>query len=135
MKNKLLLLALALCGSLLAKAYTGDPEPGTPAGGKKSDVMGVVLQSENKKPIKEVLITAYLASKKEKTIQTDNTGAFSFDELKPGTYKFVFEKSGFKKVTKEKVVVKSNEGFQMNIEMIENRDFDLVPSPLIFTDF
>lgn len=136
MKNKLLLLTLALCGSLLAKAYTGDPEPGKPGnGGKKSDVMGTVLQSENKKPIKEVLITAYLVSKKEKTIQTDNTGSFSFDELKPGTYKFVFEKNGFKKVTKEKVVVKSNEAFQMNIEMIENRDFDLVPSPLIFTDF
>jgi hypothetical protein len=97
MKNKLLLLALALCGSLLAKAYTGDPEPGTPAGGKKSDVMGVVLQSENKKPIKEVLITAYLASKKEKTIQTDNTGAFSFDELNQVHTSLYLKKAGLKK--------------------------------------
>lgn len=135
MKNKLLLLALGLCGSLMAKAYTGT-EPGNPGiGGKKSDFVGVVLQSDSKKPLKEVIVTAYLTSKKEKTIHTDDAGSFSFGELKPGTYKFIFEKSGFKKVTKEKVVIKTDEAFQMNIEMIENRDFDLVPSPLIFTDF
>ena len=32
----------------------------------------------------------------------------AFDELKPGVYKFVFEKAGFKKVTKDKVVVKTD---------------------------
>ena len=57
-------------------------------------------------------------------------GGFSFDELRPGIYKFVFEKSGFRKVTKEKVVIKTDEAFQMNIEMIENSDYDIMPSPL-----
>ncbi len=63
---------------------------------------------------------------------TDEDGNFAFDELKPGTYKFIFEKAGFKKVTKEKVVVKTDEAFQLNIEMIESNDFDLMPSPFHF---
>ena len=60
---------------------------------------------------------------------TDEEGSFAFDELKPGTYKFVFEKAGYKKITKEKVVIKTDEAFQMNIEMIENIDFEIMPSP------
>ena len=60
---------------------------------------------------------------------SDEDGTFSFDELKPGTYKFVFEKAGFRKATKEKVVVKTDEAFQMSIEMIENDVFDIMPSP------
>ena len=60
---------------------------------------------------------------------------FSFDELKPGTYKFIFEKAGFKRVTKEKVVIKTDESFQMNIEMIETTQYDLAPSPFHFSDF
>jgi hypothetical protein len=55
--------------------------------------------------------------------------------LKPGVYKFVFEKAGFKKVTKDKVVVRTDEAFQLNIEMIQDNGFDLMPSPLHFTDF
>ena len=57
------------------------------------------------------------------------------EEMKPGTYKFVFEKAGYKKVTKEKVVVKTDEAFQLNIEMIENSSYDLMPSPFHFSDF
>ena len=57
------------------------------------------------------------------------------DELKAGVYKFVFEKAGFKKVTKDKVVVRTDEAFQLNIEMIQDNGFDLMPSPLHFTDF
>ena len=64
---------------------------------------------------------------------TDDEGGFAFDELKPGTYKFVFEKAGFKKITKEKVVIKTDEAFQMNIEMIENSDFEIMPSPFYFS--
>jgi len=44
-------------------------------------------------------------------------------------YKFVFEKTGFKKVTKEKVVIKTDETFQMQIEMVEMGDYDILPSP------
>lgn len=133
MKPKILLLAICLLGFAVAKAST-DPDPSTDK--KKIDeVNGIIVQGENKKPLKDVSITAYSASKKEKTVQTDEAGNYSFDELKPGTYKFVFEKAGFKKITKEKVLVKTNETFQLNIEMIPDSDFELKPSPFHFSDF
>ena len=134
MKLKLLLMVVGLLGFAVAKA-NAEPEPPCPEKGKKNDLAGIILHSENKKPLKDVIVTAYLLSKKEKAVQTDETGSYGFEELKPGTYKFVFEKSGYKKVTKEKVVVKTDESFQLNIEMIETKEFDIVPSPLLFADF
>jgi hypothetical protein len=106
MKPRVFLLAVGLLGFVAAKANNDDP--GTGIKGKKDDINGLVTHSESKKPMKDVTVTAYLVSKKEKFVMTDDAGSFSFDELKPGTYKFVFEKAGFKRVTKEKVVVKTD---------------------------
>ena len=129
MKPKVILLAIFLAGFVVAKANnTGDP-----GAGKKDDLNGIVIHSESKKPIKDVSVTAYLVSKKEKVTVTDDEGNFAFDELKPGTYKFVFEKAGFKRITKEKVVIKSDDSFQLNIEMIESSDLDIMPSPFQFS--
>lgn len=102
--------------------------------GKKDDLMGSVVNSDNKKPLKDVSVTAYSTTKKEKVVITDESGNFSFDELKPGTYKFIFEKTGFRRVTKEKILVKEDESFQLNIEMMLLNDFDLMPSPFHFFD-
>jgi hypothetical protein len=121
MKPKfLLLISFFVLGSLIAKANT-DP-------GKKDDIMGSVTGAQGKKPLKDVCITAYLCSKKEKVVITDGTGAYSFDDLKPGVYKFVFEKEGYKKVIKEKVTVKVDEGFQLDIEMLQDDTTDVMPS-------
>ena len=133
MKAKMILLGVGLLGFVVAKANGDDPDPGT-GKGKKDELNGVVTHSDSKKPLRDVTVTAYLVSRKEKMVLTDDEGGFAFDELKPGTYKFVFEKAGFKKVTKEKVVVKTDEAFQLNIEMIES-SFDLMPSPFHFSDF
>jgi hypothetical protein len=130
MKSRIFLLAVVLLGfSFYAQANNG------PGDGKKDDIMGTVINSDNKKPLKDVSVTAYLVSKKEKIELTNDEGNFSFDELKPGTYKFVFEKAGFKRVTREKVVVRTDEAFQLNIEMIESNGFDLMPSPFHFSDY
>ncbi len=134
MKQKILLLSITLLGFVVAKAGneglpTGQAGPGD---GKKDELNGTVIHSETKKPMKDVSVTAILSSKKEKIVLTDEDGSFNFDELKPGTYKFIFEKAGYKKITKEKVVIKTDEAFQMNIEMIESNDFDIVPSPFSF---
>jgi len=127
MKPKtILLIATFVLGSLIAKAKV-DPDPG-----KKDDIMGSVMNAEGKKPLKDVSITAYLSSKKEKVVITDGTGAYAFDDLKPGIYKFVFEKEGYKKVVKEKVTVKVDEAFQLDIEMLEDNSADVMPSPSHF---
>lgn len=135
MKRKLLFLALGLMGFAAAKATDSDPGAGCGSKGKKDDLAGMVFHADNKRPLKDVNVTAYCSSKKEKTVMTDDVGNYAFGELKPGTYKFVFEKAGFKKVTKEKVIVRTDEGFQLNIEMIEAKDVDPIPSPLHFADF
>ena len=132
MNPGLLLLGIGLLGFTAAQAKA---EPDPAIDGKKNELMGVILHGESKKPLKAVTVTAYLVSKKEKAVQTDDAGNYGFDELKPGTYKFVFEKSGYKRVTRDKVVIKTDEAFQLNIEMIESKDFDLVPSALLFADF
>ncbi len=134
MKAKLLLAGIALLGFVAANANGDDPAPGT-VKGKKDELNGRVTHSESRKPLRDVTVTAYLVSRKEKMELTDEEGGFAFDELKPGTYKFVFEKAGFKKVTREKIVVKTDEGFRLNIEMAEHSSYDLIPSPLHFSDF
>lgn len=130
MKHKIFLFTIAIFAFAFANASGINPGPGN---GKKDDLNGVVVHAESKKPLKDVSVTAVLASKKEKTVTTDDIGSFAFDELKPGTYKFIFEKTGYKKITKEKIVIKTDEAFQMNIEMIENSDFEIMPSPFHFT--
>ena len=132
MKQKLLMLTISLLGFVAVKANNGGSGPGD---GKKDELNGTVVHSETKKPLKDVSVTAVLVSKKEKVVFTEDNGTYAFDELKPGTYKFIFEKAGFKKITKEKVVIKTNEAFQLNIEMITQNDFDILPSPFHFTDF
>lgn len=133
MKPKILLLAIGLLGFAAAKANSSVvPDPVTDKK-KVDEVNGNIFDSEHKKPLKDVTVTAFSSSKKEKTIQTDEAGNYSFDELKPGVYKFVFEKAGFKKVTKEKVVVKTDETFQLNIEMVQSTDLEMMPSPFHFS--
>jgi hypothetical protein len=125
------LLTLTIIAACSAGAFANNTDPGIDGRGKKDDVNGVVVDDE-KKPLKDVSITAYLVSKKEKVVLTDEDGGYAFDELKPGTYKFVFEKTGYKKVVKEKVVVKVDEGFQLRVEMLEDKDSGLMPSPFHF---
>lgn len=132
MKLKLLLLALFTGVVFFAKANTtciGEE------GAKKSDILGGVYHHDSKKPLGSVSVTVYSAAKKEKMVVTDDEGLYAFDDLKAGTYKFVFEKDGYKKVTKEKVLVRPDEGVQLNIEMSEHASFELLPGPFHFSDF
>ena len=132
MKQKILLL-IAICtiGCLQSKA--ADIEPGNP-GKSINEVAGNIYDGDSKKALREVTVTAYSANKKEKFVITDEFGRFEFDELKTGIYKLVFEKEGYRKVIREKVSVKTDETFQMRIEMIEAEGFDLMPSPFQFFD-
>lgn len=133
MKQRLLLL-IAICtlGCLQSKASGINPIEPNP--GKINEVAGNIVDGDSKKPLQNVTITAYSASKKEKFVLTDELGRFEFDELKTGTYKLVFEKEGYRRVIREKVAIKTDETFQMRIEMMEADGFDLMPSPFQFFD-
>ena len=135
MKYKLLLLSFftALI-SLGAKA--GITPPGDDVETiRKQDVVGGVYDNNSKKPLSNVSVTAYLVAKKEKTVWTDANGNYSFDDLKPGTYKFVFEKDGFKKISREKIIARVDEAYQVNINMDQHNSFDFMPGPSQFFDF
>lgn len=133
MKRKILFLfsALLVIGIAANAGNCGDPTICKKIN-KRNDINGIVLQGVTKKPIKEVSVTAYSTVKKEKVVVTDMDGSYYFDDLKPGVYKFVFEKEGYYKVVKEKVSVRTDEAFQLNIEMIEASDNEIMPSPFHF---
>ena len=133
MKQRILLLfAICTLGCLQSKAENCI-KPGNP-GKSVNEVAGNIVDGDSKKPLREVTVTAYSLNKKEKFVITDESGRFEFDELKTGVYKLVFEKEGYRKVVREKVAVKTDETFQMRIEMIEADGFDLMPSPFQFFD-
>jgi hypothetical protein len=134
MKYKLLLLSFStFLISLAAKANITPGDDGETL--RKQDVVGGVYDNSLKKPLSNVSVTAYLLAKKEKIVWTDSNGNFSFNDLKTGTYKFVFEKDGFKKVSKEKILARVDEAFQLNIAMDEHSSFDFMPGPSQFFDF
>lgn len=133
MKLKLLLFTTLLtAGAITARA--NNTTPGSGEENKKSDIAGGVIQAESKKPLTNVSVTAYSSNKREKVVLTDGSGNYSFNELKPGTYKLVFEKTGYKKVTKERVTIKSDEGCQLNVEMDEEEVFHIMPGQIL-SDF
>ncbi|MBI1342385.1 MAG: hypothetical protein GC171_05540 [Terrimonas sp.] len=133
MRKNIFLAAIGLLayGAVQASGNNNDNE--TP-GKKVNEINGSVLVSSSKKPIENVSVTAYMTSKKEKVVITDTNGNYAFDDLKPGVYKFVFEKEGYKKVTKENVAIKTDEAFLLNIEMITSEGTQLFPSPFHFMD-
>jgi hypothetical protein len=95
-------------------------------------VFGKIFSDETSKPLKDVTITAVLLNKKEKYTISDADGEFGLTELKPGVYKIIFEKDGYRKIVKDKITVKANSQIELNIEMEQNMYFDLAPSPLHF---
>ena len=132
MKQRILLL-IAICTLGCLKSKASDNCPINP-GKSINEVAGNIVDGDSKKPLNDVTVTAYSANKKEKFVLTDELGRFEFDELKTGVYKLVFEKAGYRKVVREKISIKTDETFQMRIEMIEADGFDLMPSPFQFFD-
>src|SRR5215213_3552484 len=131
MKYKLFLLTTVFAATaFVARANSTDP---TVEENKKADIAGGVLHNDTKKPLSNVSVTAYSTTKKEKVVYTDANGYYSFNELKAGTYRLVFEKDGYRKVTREKVTIRPDEGCQLNVEMNEEEEFRLLPGS--FFDF
>jgi hypothetical protein len=94
-------------------------------------VFGKVMREDSKRPLQHVTVTAILLNKKEKYTLTNNEGEFGIEELRPGMYKIIFEKDGYRKVVRDKVNITLNEPIELNIEM-EYIEWSLVPSPFHF---
>jgi hypothetical protein len=135
MKLRLFLLAGVLAGSgIAAKANNATPGAGEESA-RKTDVVGGVFHHESRKPLGNVTVTAYSANKKEKVTTTTASGTYTFDDLKPGTYTFVFEKAGYRKVVREKTIQKVDEAAELNVLLEEHSTYDFTPGPAHFFDF
>lgn len=133
MKYKLFFLTIVFAAAaFVARANTGPCTNGEDT--KKTDIAGGVIHTETKKPLVNVSVTAYSASKKEKVVYTDANGYYSFDDLRAGTYKLVFEKTGYKKVTREKVVIHPDEGCRLNVEMDNEDELQILPGSIFSFD-
>jgi len=131
MKYKLFILTMVFAATaFVARANNTDPSADE---NRKTDIAGGVIHTDTKKPLGNVSVTAYSSSKKEKVVYTDANGLYSFSELRAGTYRLVFEKDGYKKVTREKVTIRPDEGCQLNVEMDDEEEFRLLPGS--FFDF
>jgi len=128
MKYKLFFLTLAFTATaFVAKANTTDPSATGTEDTKKTDIAGGVLHTDTRKPLSNVSVTAYSSAKKEQVVYTDANGYYAFEELKAGTYKLVFEKNGYKKVTRDKVTIRPDQGCQLNVEMKKEEEFRILP--------
>jgi hypothetical protein len=121
-------LRLLITGLLLTGATQVQAEITKPS----ESLFGKIFSEESNKPLKDVTITAVLLNKKEKFTLSDTDGEYGISELKPGVYKIIFEKDGYRKVVKEKVTIKANTPIELNVEMEQGLFFDLAPSPLHF---
>jgi hypothetical protein len=135
MRFRLFLLTLfALTATLAAQANITPPGNGEESA-RKADLMGGVYSNDSKKPLGNVTVTAtHLSTKKEKVVLTDADGNYSFNDLETGVYKFVFNKSGYKKLVKDKVQVRQEEAFQMDIGLVPHSTYDFLPGPFSFSD-
>mgnify|MGYP002777953689 CR=1 FL=1 len=122
LKTVLFAVLLTVCGTAYANDKVIDP---------KTDLGGSVVHAETRKPLKDVTVTAYLSSKKEKTVFTDASGSFSFDNLRPGSYRFVFEKDGYRKVSKEKTITRPDEALGLEVLLDEQEHFEFLPGLLL----
>jgi len=125
-------LVMALAGT--ARAHEAPPGNGE-ENIRKNDVVGGVFHSDSKKPLGNVSVTAYVANRKEKVVYTDAGGHYAFDALKPGTYRFVFEKPGYRKVVREKTIARADEAAGLSVFLEEHSTYDFTPGPAHFFEF
>lgn len=135
MKTKIRLFVLFILAGVFSShtvwANTGGT--GVAETASKTEIIGTVYTADSRKPLRDVVVTAYSNNKRESRALTDTEGNYSFSDLKPGVYRLVFERDGYRKVSREKVRIKSDDGFQLNIDMEEIHDFDWVPGIFNFS--
>lgn len=92
-------------------------------GGVKGKVRGA-----NERSLAGATVTARQDEKDVKSVKSDGGGSFLLTGLAPGTYNFVFEKSGFASGIKTKVEVQKNKVVDLGDRLILSVD----PGTLIF---
>ncbi|WP_249351241.1 YfbK domain-containing protein [Corallococcus exiguus] len=88
----------------------------------KSVIIGTVIDTETKKPLQDVVITATSPSLQgEQTVVTDANGNYRIPQLPVGTYTLRFELESFKPFARPEIQLLPNRTIRVNVEMLPER--------------
>lgn len=80
---------------------------------------GVVLDAADKKPAKDVVVTATSpALQGEQVVVTDGSGFYRIPALPAGTYLLVFEKDGYKSFSRGGIALRTDTTLRVNAELL-----------------
>ncbi|MHA7628542.1 YfbK domain-containing protein [Corallococcus sp. M7] len=107
------------------RARGDQPDAGAAA---TSIIIGTVIDTETKKPLPDVVITATSPSLVgDQTVVTDSQGNYRIPQLPSGTYTLRFEKEDFKPYVRTDIQLLRNRTIRVNVEMLPERFSTTVP--------
>ncbi|RKH43101.1 TonB-dependent receptor [Corallococcus sicarius] len=92
---------------------------GSAAFAQSSVIIGTVINTEDKKPAADVVVTATSPNLQgEQTVVTDAQGNYRIPQLPPGTYTLRFEKETFKPYARSEIQLLLNRTIRVNVELL-----------------
>ncbi|NOK08907.1 DUF3520 domain-containing protein [Corallococcus exercitus] len=114
--KSLLRSALPLLLMTFAAPVLAQPDAGTVG---KSVIIGTVIDTETKKPLADVVVTATSPSLQgDQTVVTDAQGNYRIPQLPAGTYTLRFDKESFKPYARPEIQLLLNRTIRVNVEML-----------------
>ncbi|WP_253894989.1 YfbK domain-containing protein [Corallococcus exercitus] len=99
-----------------AAPVLAQPDAGTVG---KSVIIGTVIDTETKKPLADVVVTATSPSLQgDQTVVTDAQGNYRIPQLPAGTYTLRFDKESFKPYARPEIQLLLNRTIRVNVEML-----------------
>ncbi|RYZ33026.1 MAG: TonB-dependent receptor, partial [Myxococcaceae bacterium] len=106
---------------------------GSAAFAQSSVILGTVINTEDKKPAADVVVTATSPNLQgEQTVVTDAQGNYRIPQLPPGTYTLRFEKETFKPYARPEIQLLLNRTIRVNVELLPDSftsTVDVIGSP------
>ncbi len=92
---------------------------GSAAFAQSSVIIGTVINTEDKKPAADVVVTATSPNLQgEQTVVTDAQGNYRIPQLPPGTYTLRFEKESFQPFARSEIQLLLNRTIRVNVELL-----------------
>ncbi|RKG53409.1 TonB-dependent receptor [Corallococcus sp. AB011P] len=106
---------------------------GSAAFAQSSVIIGTVINTEDKKPAADVVVTATSPNLQgEQTVVTDAQGNYRIPQLPPGTYTLRFEKETFKPYARPEIQLLLNRTIRVNVELLPDsftQTVDVIGTP------
>ncbi|RKH15079.1 DUF3520 domain-containing protein [Corallococcus sp. CA053C] len=128
--KSLLRSSLSALLMLFAAPVLAQPDAGTAS---LSVIIGTVIDTDTKKPLADVVITATSpALQGEQTVVTDTQGNYRIPQLPAGTYTLRFEKESFRPYARPEIQLHPNRTIRVNVELLPDsftQSVEVVGSP------